>query len=280
MTGTVYLVGAGPGHPDLLTVRARRVLDRADVILFDSLTTPELRVTFPEDARAIDVGKRPDEHGERTTQADIHELMIEHATAGRDVVRLKGGDPMIYGRGGEEAEVLAAASVPIEIVPGVSSSIAAPGIVGIPLTHRDHASSLAVVTGHEASGKSESSLDWSALANVVTAGGTLVILMGVRSLPTNTRRLREQGVDPDTPVAMVQKATWEDEQVVTGTLETICEVRDERDIEPPATIVVGDVVRVRSRVKEALSRGQEHGPVLRALASFEEASTISVAPEQ
>jgi uroporphyrin-III C-methyltransferase len=248
--GTVFLVGAGPGDPDLLTVKARRLLDEADVVLYDSLVSEAIRDLPPASVECIDVGKRGD--GERTTQAEINDLLVRRATAGDDVVRLKSGDPCVFGRGGEEAEELAAAGIPLEIVPGVTSAVAGPGLAGVPPTHREHASSLTVVTGHEDPTKADSALDWDALGRSVTAGGTLVILMGVGRLPDNVAALEAAGVDPETPVAMVERASREDEFTVTGTLETITERAREVGIDPPAVTVVGDVVSVRDRVSEYL----------------------------
>jgi len=256
--GTVYLVGAGPGDPDLLTVKARRLIDRADVLLYDSLTPGEIVDSAPAATETIDVGKKPEPDGERTTQAEINRLLVDRACSGDTVVRLKGGDPNVFGRGGEETQHLADRGIPFEVVPGVSSVLAT-GVTGIPLTHREHASSLTVVTGHEDPEKGESALDWGALADAVAAGGTLVVLMGVRRLPEYTAALRERGVDPDTPVAMIEKATWEDEQTATGTLETIVDARDEEGVEPPAITVIGDVVSVREEVATWLRRADASG---------------------
>jgi uroporphyrin-III C-methyltransferase len=249
-TGTVSLVGAGPGDPELMTVKARRLLDETDVVLHDSLVGDGVIESIPDRTRVENVGKRAD--GERTPQAEINERLVREARAGRDVVRLKGGDPTIFARGGEEAEHLAAAGIPFEIVPGITSAVAAPGVAGIPPTHRDHASTLAVVTGHEDPTKADSALDWDALSGLVTAGGTLVILMGVGRLPDNAAALREAGVDPQTPVAMVERATLDDERVVTGTLDTIVDRAREAGIEPPAVTVVGEVVGVRETVAHCL----------------------------
>jgi len=249
-TGTVYLVGAGPGDPDLLTVKARRLLDEADVVLHDSLVGDGVVESIPDGTRTENVGKRAD--GERTPQAEINERLVQEASAGRDVVRLKGGDPCVFARGGEEAEHLARHGVPFEVVPGITSAVAAPGVAGIPPTHRDHASTLAVVTGHEDPTKADSALDWDALSSLVTAGGTLVILMGVGRLPDNAAALRAAGAAPETPVAMVERATLPDERVVTGTLDTIVDRADEAGIEPPAVTVVGDVVGVRETVAHCL----------------------------
>jgi len=257
--GTVYLVGAGPGDPDLLTVKARRLLDEADVILHDSLVHEEVVDSCPASAELIDVGKRPT-NGDRTTQAEIHELLVEKARQGHSVVRLKCGDPTVFARGGEEAEHLAGAGVEFEIVPGVTSAIAAPGVAGIPVTHRDRASALTVVTGHEDPTKPESAIDWTALAGTVAAGGTLAILMGVGRLPENMAALEASGLDPETPVAMIERATYEDEQVVTGTVATIATEAEQAGISPPAVTLVGDVVEVREAVDACIaSLGTEAG---------------------
>ncbi|MFC4406732.1 uroporphyrinogen-III C-methyltransferase [Haloarchaeobius iranensis] len=246
MTGFVYLVGSGPGDPDLMTVKARRLLDEADVVLHDKLPGPEILGTIDEERRE-DVGKRAG--GEWTPQEYTNRRLVELAEAGKTVVRLKGGDPFVFGRGGEEAEHLAAHDIPFEYVPGVTSAIAGPGVAGIPVTHRDHASSVSFVTGHEDPTKAESAVDWEALA---ATGGTLVVLMGVGKLPDYTAALREAGMDPATPVALVERATWPDMQVATGTLDTIVDVRDEAGIEPPAITVIGDVAGTRDRVVEFL----------------------------
>ncbi|MFB6172969.1 MAG: uroporphyrinogen-III C-methyltransferase [Haloarculaceae archaeon] len=251
MTGKVYLVGSGPGDPDLLTVKARRLLDAADVVLHDKLPGPEILSLVPEDARE-DVGKRAG--GERTPQSAINERMVELAREGKTVVRLKGGDPFVFGRGGEEAEYLADREVPFEVVPGVTSAVAGPGVAGIPVTHRDHASSVTFVTGHEDPTKEESAVDWAALAET---GGTLVVLMGVGRLPDYTAALRAAGMAPETPVALIERATWPDQRVVTGTLADIVAVRDREDVEPPAITVVGQVAATRDRVREFLDGGAD-----------------------
>jgi uroporphyrin-III C-methyltransferase len=246
MTGTVYLVGSGPGDPDLLTVKARRLLDEADVVLHDKLPGPEILGLIPE-AKREDVGKRAG--GDRTPQSVTNERLVELAEEGQTVVRLKGGDPFVFGRGGEEAAYLADHGVPFEVVPGVTSAIAGPAVAGIPATHRDHASSVSFVTGHEDPTKDESAVDWEALA---ATGGTIVVLMGVGKLPDYTAALREAGMDADTPVALVERATWPDQRVATGTLDTIVDARDEVGIEPPAITVIGEVAGERERVVEFL----------------------------
>ena len=244
--GTVYLVGSGPGDPELLTVKARRLLDEADVVLHDKLPGPEIVESIPAERRE-DVGKRAG--GERTSQEYTNDRLVELAREGKTVVRLKGGDPFVFGRGGEEAAVLADAGVPFEVVPGVTSPVAAPAVAGIPVTHRDHASSVSFVTGHEDPTKAESAVDWAALADT---GGTVVVLMGVGRLPEYTAELRSAGLDPETPVALVERGTWREMRVATGTLDTVVDVRDETGIEPPAVTVIGEVAAQRADVIEFL----------------------------
>jgi len=245
--GTVYLVGSGPGDPELLTVKARRLLGEADTILHDKLPGPDILGGIPAEKRE-DVGKRA--HGEGTSQAYINERLVELAREGETVVRLKGGDPTVFGRGGEEMLYLAEHGVDFEVVPAVTSAVAGPAVAGIPVTHRDHASAVTVVTGHEDPTKEDSAVDWGALA---AAGGTIVVLMGVTRLPEYTAALVEAGMDPETPVALVERATWDGQQVATGTLETIVEARDTVGIEPPALTVIGDVAATRERVADFLA---------------------------
>jgi uroporphyrin-III C-methyltransferase len=240
--GKVYLVGSGPGDPDLLTVKAKRLLETADVVLHDKLPGPEILGMIPEEKRE-DVGKRAG--GEWTPQEYTNARMVELARAGNTVVRLKGGDPTVFGRGGEEMVHLANEGVPFELVPGITSAVAGPAVAGIPVTHRDHTSSVSFVTGHEDPTKDESAVDWAALADT---GGTIVVLMGVGKLPEYTAALREAGMAPETPVALIERATWPDQRVATGTLETIVEVRDSEGIEPPAITVIGDVAGQREQV--------------------------------
>lgn len=243
----VHIVGAGPGDPELLTVKAHRLILAADVVLHDSLVGDRIVDDLPSTATIVDVGKRPG--SDRTPQSAIHRRMVEEARRGNRVVRLKGGDPCVFGRGGEEAEALAAAGVPFEIVPGITSAIGVPETRGIPLTHRGHASSLTVVTGHEDPAKAESALDWDGLARNVRAGGTLVVLMGVGRLADNVAALVGHGVPTDTPVAIIERGTLSDEFAVAGTLETIVDAAAETGISPPAVTVVGDVVTVGEAVR-------------------------------
>ncbi|MFH5799458.1 uroporphyrinogen-III C-methyltransferase [Haladaptatus sp. CMAA 1911] len=250
-SGTVSLVGAGPGDPELLTVKARRLLDEADVVLHDSLVGEAVIESLPDHTTVVHTGKRAD--GERTPQAEINARMVREARAGNDVVRLKGGDPTVFGRGGEEAEHLARHGVRFEIVPGVTSAVAAGGVAGIPATHRKCASSLTVVTGHEDPAKDDTAIDWAALAANIEAGGTLVILMGVGRLPDNVAALGSHGLDAETPVATVERATLPDERVVTGTIATIADRAASADVRPPAVTIVGDVVDVRDIIERRLA---------------------------
>ena len=250
--GTVYLVGAGPGDPELLTVKAYRLLREADAVLTDALVSEAILADLPDAVEIVDVGKRPGPDGKRTTQTEINRLMVRRARRGQTVIRLKCGDPTMFGRGGEEAEHLASEGVDFETVPGISSALAAPEVAGIPLTHRRHASSLTVVTGHEDPTKPESALDWDALARTVAAGGTLVVLMGVRRVGEYCRALADNGVSPDTPAAMIERATQADEYTVTASIETLPDEAERVGISPPAATVIGDVVSVRERVLGSL----------------------------
>ncbi len=238
--GKVYLVGAGPGDPELMTLKAMRLLSLADVVLFDRLLDP--RMMKGVKAELIDVGKSAGAH--KLTQGEINQLLIEKAEAGNVVVRLKGGDPYLFGRGGEEALALLERGIPVEVVPGVTSAIAAPELAGIPVTHRGITSSLTIVTGHEEPGK-DSPLDWSAIARL---GGTLVVLMGVSRLEQNIAALVGGGRSPDTPAAIVEKGGWEEQRMIAGTLADIAEKAKRAKMEPPAILVVGDVVRLASRL--------------------------------
>ena len=235
MTGTVYLVGSGPGDPELLTMKAKRLIEEADVVLHDKLPGPEIIGEIPEEKRE-DVGKRAG--GERTSQTEINERLLELAREEKRVVRLKGGDPFVFGRGGEEIAYLREHGIEVEVVPGISSAVAAPAVFGVPVTHRDHASSVSFVTGHEDPTKEETAIDWEALA---ATGGTIVVLMGVGKLPEYTNALVEAGMDPETPVALIERGTWPEGRIADGTLETIVSVRDREGIEPPAVTVIGGV---------------------------------------
>jgi uroporphyrin-III C-methyltransferase len=250
--GKVFLVGAGPGDPGLLTVRGRDLLRCTPVIVYDQLIHPALLEEAGASALKIFVGKRAGRHC--IAQEDINGVLIAYARAGHDVVRLKGGDPFVFGRGGEEAEALAESGIPFEVVPGVSSAIAVPAYAGIPLTHRKFASSFAVVTGHEARTES-SSVDWAKLA---TAADTLVILMGLTNLLVIVERLTEHGRSPDTPAAVIGSGTTGEQESAFGTLADI--VEKSAGIEPPATIIVGDVVSLADKLQWFIPKS-DHQPL-------------------
>lgn len=242
--GIVYLIGAGPGHPDLISVRARNIISRADVLVYDRLIPESLLEDVPPDAEQIYVGKRPGDHS--MSQDDINEVLVEKGGAGACVARLKGGDPFVFGRGGEEAMVLEAAGIDFEVVPGVTAGLAAPAWAGIPATHRDASSAVALITGHMAADKAESSLDWDALARW---RGTLCFYMGVGKLPRISSRLIEHGKDPETPAAIIERGTTPRQHAEDATLVDLPSVAANADIAPPAIIVVGDVVRLRDTIQ-------------------------------
>jgi len=244
MKANVYLVGAGPGDPGLITVKGKECIQAADVIIYDYLASPALLKYARKSAELIYVGKKGGDH--TLSQDQINDLIVAKAKTGAIVTRLKGGDPFIFGRGGEEAEVLFKAGLSFEIVPGVTSAIAAPAYAGIPLTHRKLTSTLAFVTGHEDPNKEETSIDWAALASGI---GTLVFFMGVKNLPEITRQLMDHGKPPDTPAALVRWGTTPGQVTVSGTLDTIVEKVRAAGLKAPALIVVGDVVNLRPRLK-------------------------------
>jgi uroporphyrinogen III methyltransferase/synthase len=240
---TVYLVGAGPGDPGLLTARALELIEAADVIVYDRLIPATALDGARADAELVYAGKEGG--GRSVSQDDITALLLEHGAAGREVVRLKGGDPFVFGRGGEEAELLRDAGVAFEVVPGITAGVAASAYAGIPVTHRDVASAVAFVTGHEDPTKTESALDWPALARFP---GTLVFYMGVRQLATIAERLIDGGRAPSEPAAVVQRGTLPDQQVVTGTLETIAAVAAAAEVRAPAISLFGPVAALRDNL--------------------------------
>jgi len=248
--GVVYLVGAGPGDPGLITVRGQECLRRAEVVIYDRLVNEALLDEAPAWAERIFAGKAPGAQALR--QEEINAVMIERARAGLVVVRLKGGDPFVFGRGGEEAAACAAAGVPCHIVPGVSSAVGVPTSAGIPVTHRGVSGAFAVVTARRAGERSD--LNWAALAKV----DTLIVLMGVGQLSHISATLMQYGQPPDTPVAIIERGTNPGERVVTGTLADIAERAAAASVRPPATIVIGEVVRVR----DALLRPSTDAPAL------------------
>ncbi|MCH7837097.1 MAG: uroporphyrinogen-III C-methyltransferase [Chloroflexi bacterium] len=243
-SGHVFLVGAGPGDPGLITVAAVEALAGADVVVYDRLAHPRLLELAPSQAERIFVGKSSEQH--TMSQEEINALLVARGRDGRRVVRLKGGDPFVFGRGGEEAEVLAAAGVPFTVVPGVTAAIAASAYAGIPITQRGVASSVAFVTGHEDPTKDEPDVDWAKLA---TAVDTLVLYMGVGRLPQIVERLIAGGRDAATPVAVIEWGTLPRQRTVVGTLADIVSKVEEAGIEPPALTVVGEVVRLRETLR-------------------------------
>jgi uroporphyrin-III C-methyltransferase len=236
--GMVYIVGGGPGDPGLITVKGLQCLRHADVVLYDRLIAPELLNEVPAHAELIDVGKEPKRH--RRSQDEINTLLIEKAYEGKIVVRLKGGDPFVFGRGGEECQALAEAGIRYEVIPGVSSAIAVPAYAGIPVTQRGVTTAFTVVTGH--TGGSDSAIDWEAISRI----GTLVFLMGVEHLPEIVEKLILHGRQAETPVALIQDGTTQHQLVIMGTLQDI--VEQTHDVHPPAILVVGEVVRLHEQI--------------------------------
>jgi uroporphyrin-III C-methyltransferase len=250
-TGRVSIVGAGPGDPELITVRALARIRTADVLVYDRLVDPALIAEAPEQAERIFAGKA--RGFAALDQRQIEAVLIARASAGQHVVRLKGGDPYLFGRGAEEVAALVAAGIPVEVVPGVSSALAAPASAGIPVTHRALASSLTIVTGHEDPAKPETTVDWDWLA---AATGTLVILMGLERLPAIRDRLLAGGRAPETPAAVIAGGTRVDQRVVTASLAELPEVAAAAQLVAPALIVVGDVVRFRELLAPSAIQGE------------------------
>jgi len=240
--GRVYLVGAGPGDPELLSLKAYRLIKEADVILVDNLVLG-VKELIPEGKKVIDIGKTEGKHN--LSQDAINTLLVEQSEKYDTVVRLKGGDPYIFGRGGEEAVYLRERGIEFEVVPGITSAVAVPASFGIPLTHRGVSSSVTVITGHEMEEKEEG-LDWDAIAHLK---GTLVILMGVGNLAEIADTLLGYGKPAETPVAVIEKGFTEAERLVRGTLADIAEEARKAEVKPPAVIVIGDVVRLRETLQ-------------------------------
>lgn len=240
MTGTVYLVGAGPGDPGLITLKGAKMLQRADVVVYDRLVNPELLELAPPWSEKIYVGKEPQRH--RLSQEEINKLLVAQARQGKRVVRLKGGDPFVFGRGGEECQALAAANIPYEVVPGITSAIGVPAYAGIPVTQRHLAQSFTVITGHSCNDDDPMGIDWDDLPRK----GTVVILMGVRHLPQIAERLIAGGRSPDTPAATIYQGTTPEQEVVIGTLATIADLANH--IRPPAITIVGEVVTLYKQI--------------------------------
>jgi uroporphyrin-III C-methyltransferase len=245
--GTVTLVGAGPGDPDLLTVKAARALRQASLVLHDHLVGQEVLTLVPPAAQRIYVGKESSRH--TLSQEAIIELMVSLAREGRALVRLKGGDGYIFGRGGEEAQALALAGIPFEVIPGLSAAQGAAASVGIPLTHRDHAGTLIFATGHGREDR-EIDLDWDVLAR---PRQTVVVYMGVATLPTISAQLIAHGMDPQTPAALVERATRPDERCITGSIATLPTLALVHRVRPPALIVIGTVVSLQPLLSRAVA---------------------------
>ena len=257
--GIVYLVGAGPGDPDLITVRGLRCLQRAEVLVHDRLVSPELLDEAPTSALRIDVGKEAGHH--RSTQEEINALLVRHAQAGRVVVRLKGGDPFVFGRGAEEALACAAAGVAWEVIPGVTSATSVPARAGIPVTHRGVAASFAVVTGHCLG---DDRVDWKTLARM----DTLLILMGLARLPAVADQLLAHGRSAETPAAVISRGTLPDERVVVTTLRGLAATVARERLATPALVVVGEVVRLREELGRMVVRAARAHQGLKPLATL------------
>jgi len=247
--GKVYFVGAGPGDPKLLTIRGKECLEQAEVVLYDYLANSVLLDHVPAEAERIYVGRRG--RGRYGEQKEINRVMVERAQAGKTVVRLKGGDPFVFGRGGEEAEAVADAGIPFEVVPGVTSAVAAAAYAGIPVTHRTLASSFAVVTGHEDPSKPSPTVEWDRLAST---GGTVIFLMGMKNLPAIVEHLLTSGRPSSTPVALIRWGTRSEQKTVVGTLADILKLAEQAALEPPTLIVVGEVVKLRAKLNWFESR--------------------------
>ncbi|MBZ4653936.1 MAG: uroporphyrin-III C-methyltransferase [Peptococcaceae bacterium] len=241
--GKVYLIGAGPGDPKLITVKGLECIKEADCIVYDRLASPRLLSYARKDAELIFVGKSPERHVLK--QEEINELLVKLSLDGKTVARLKGGDPFVFGRGGEEAEVLREHQIPFEVVPGITSAIAVPAYAGIPVTHRDYTSTFTIITGHEDPLKDDSRIEWPCLAS---RSGTLVFLMGMENLPLIVGQLMKHGKDPGTPVAVIRWGTRPEQQTVTGNLANIEVKVEEAGLTSPAIIIVGEVVQLREKL--------------------------------
>jgi len=241
--GKVYLVGAGPGDPDLLSIKALKIIKKAEVVVYDRLVTRGILKLIPKNVEKIYVGKRLGRH--TAPQDKIHEILVKETRKGKTVVRLKGGDPFLFGRGGEEAQELRRAGIPFEVVPGITSALAAPAYAGIPVTHRDYASSVAIVTGHEDPTKPESRVKWDRLAISVD---TIIVLMGMEKLGAIVERLIKGGRDPKTDVAIIEWGTTKRQRTTVGTLGNIVEKTRVKKVKPPAIIVIGDVVKLQKEL--------------------------------
>lgn len=249
--GKIWLVGAGPGDPDLITVKGRDALERADVILYDRLVNQDLLTYAKRGVELIYCGKLPDAH--HLQQAEINQLLVDHAKLGKQVVRLKGGDPFVFGRGGEEAAFAAQNKVIFEVIPGITAGIAAPAYAGIPVTHRDYSTSFAVITGHRKANTEADEKRWKALAQGID---TLSIYMGIKNVRQIKDELIKHGKDPQTPTAVIHWGTTHDQQTVTGSLVDIDRVIETHQIKNPSIVVIGEVVRLHEELQWFVERSK------------------------
>lgn len=245
--GKVYLVGAGPGDPELLTIKASKILKNCDVIIYDALMNPKILEHASEETEKIFIGRS--RNRERISQKEVEQLMVERAKAGQIVVRLKGGDPFIFGRGGEEAETLTNAGIEWDVIPGVPSGIAAPAYAGIPLTHRNCSDTVTFFTGHEGTGKPK--IDWTKIKH---NNNTLVIFMGIGNLPNIINELLDSNYSKETPIAIIESGTTENQKVRTSTFDKILENADNDPIQTPALIVIGESVKYRDKIIKCFSK--------------------------
>lgn len=248
--GKVYLVGAGPGDPGLMTLKGKGLLECADVVVYDALVSPQILAMINPQAEQINAGKRRGRHSK--VQEETTQLLIDKAQTHAVVVRLKGGDPFVFGRGGEEMEELVRAGVPVEVVPGVTSGIAAPAYAGIPLTHRDYSSSVTFVTGHESAGKYRPKVKWEAIAH---GSETIAIYMGIHNLPYIVAQLGDAGLNAETPVALIRWGTRPEQEELIGTLGTIVAQVEAAQFEAPAIAIVGNVVKLHDVLNNSKFNG-------------------------
>ena len=242
-TGKVFLVGAGPGDPELITLKGTLALQKSDVIIYDYLVNPIILNHSRPEVTKIYAGKKHNCHTMK--QNEINQLMLHHAKQGKVITRLKGGDPFVLGRGGEEAEILAENDIPFEIIPGITSAIAVPAYAGIPVTHRDFASNVTIVTGHCASSKSSDNINWQELSNLQ---GTLVFLMGITNLSNIVEKLLQNGKPPVTPVALISTGCYKEQKTHVGNLKNINEIVTKENVQPPTVIVIGEVVNLSPKL--------------------------------
>jgi len=241
--GKVYIVGAGPGDPELLCIKAYKIINKADVIIYDRLVSNSIIQLIPKKIEKIDVGKKPCNH--YNSQKHINKLLVEEARKGRIVVRLKGGDPFLFGRGGEEALILRKDGIEFEVIPGISSALAVPTYAGIPLTHRGYSSSLTIITGHEDPTKSRNFINWEKIGTITD---TIVILMGINKLKNIVEHLLQVGRNPKTPIAIIEHGTTTQQREIIGDIGDIIQKAEKYDVKTPAIIVIGDVIKLQKEI--------------------------------